>query len=129
MRIQPISRRFRVLFLSILLVTPISSTVLANGRRLMPADMPGIGVIDERFQSYNIEMLEVTGGNFWKPYDETGRHDAKAPTPTDTRLGADVPAGMDPNIYEYRPPIDQASKGRRGFVCRSRSAANFCTKS
>jgi hypothetical protein len=30
--------------------------------------MPRIGTIDDRFQSYNIEMLEVTGGKFWKPY-------------------------------------------------------------
>lgn len=25
--------------------------------------------LDPRFQSYNIEMVEVTGGQFWKPYD------------------------------------------------------------
>jgi hypothetical protein len=33
-----------------------------------PATLPRIGTIDERFQSYNIEMVEVTGGRFWKPY-------------------------------------------------------------
>ena len=27
-----------------------------------PADMPRIGTVDERFQSFNVEMLEVTGG-------------------------------------------------------------------
>jgi hypothetical protein len=36
---------------------------------LAPASMPRIGSVDERFQSYNIEMVEVTGGPFWKPYD------------------------------------------------------------
>ena len=35
---------------------------------LTPATMSRVGTVDERFQSYNIEMLEVTGGNFWKPY-------------------------------------------------------------
>lgn len=25
--------------------------------------------LDPRYQSYNIEMVEVTGGEFWKPYD------------------------------------------------------------
>jgi uncharacterized membrane protein YkvA (DUF1232 family) len=35
---------------------------------LVPANMPRIGTVDERFQSYNIEMVEVTGGLFWKPY-------------------------------------------------------------
>jgi hypothetical protein len=29
--------------------------------------LPRIATIDERYQSYNIEMLEITGGKFWKP--------------------------------------------------------------
>ena len=33
-----------------------------------PARMPALGTVDQRFQSYNVEMLEVTGGRFWKPY-------------------------------------------------------------
>ncbi|MHC2464220.1 hypothetical protein ACVIHD_003232 [Bradyrhizobium embrapense] len=32
------------------------------------ATMPRVATIDPRFQSYNIEMVEVTGGQFWKPY-------------------------------------------------------------
>jgi len=32
------------------------------------ANMTRVGSVDERYQSYNIEMLEVTGGMFWKPY-------------------------------------------------------------
>ncbi len=31
-------------------------------------EMKHIGSIDERFQSYNVEMVEVVGGDFWKPY-------------------------------------------------------------
>lgn len=27
-----------------------------------PATLPRIGRVDERFQSYNVEMIEVTGG-------------------------------------------------------------------
>ncbi|QOZ24465.1 hypothetical protein [Bradyrhizobium sp. CCBAU 51753] len=34
------------------------------------ATMPRVAAIDPRFQSYNIEMVEVTGGRFWKPYAE-----------------------------------------------------------
>jgi len=30
--------------------------------------MPRIADVDERYQSYNVEMAEVIGGNFWKPY-------------------------------------------------------------
>jgi hypothetical protein len=59
--------------------------------------MAKVGTIDERFQSYNIEMVEVTGGRFWKPYASK----AEAPKP-----GAKQPAGMDPSLFEYRAPID-----------------------
>ncbi len=31
-------------------------------------DLKYIGAVDERYQSYNIEMVEVVGGRFWKPY-------------------------------------------------------------
>ncbi|HYK75832.1 MAG TPA: hypothetical protein VEV16_02555 [Daejeonella sp.] len=30
--------------------------------------MKHIGNVDERYQSYNVEMVEVVGGEFWKPY-------------------------------------------------------------
>jgi len=49
--------------------------------------MAHIGTVDERFQSYNIEMVEVTGGRFWKPY---------GPITSDAHS----------DLYEYRPPID-----------------------
>jgi Glycosyl hydrolase family 79, N-terminal domain len=32
------------------------------------ATLPRVATVDPRFQSYNIEMVEVTGGPFWKPY-------------------------------------------------------------
>jgi len=36
---------------------------------IAPKNMPRIGTVNERFQSYNVEMIEVIGGRFWKPYD------------------------------------------------------------
>jgi len=39
---------------------------------LAPAKMRRVCSVDERFQSYNIEMAEVTGGPFWRPYDAPG---------------------------------------------------------
>lgn len=57
-----------------------------NGADIItPARMKVSGTIDARFQSYNVEMVEVTGGRFWKPY---ARKD------------------MRPDRYAYRPPID-----------------------
>jgi len=65
------------------------------------ANMTRLGTIDERYQSYNIEMLEITGGMFWKPYGlASNGQTAGAPD----RSG--VPAGMDANLYEYRSPVD-----------------------
>ena len=42
-----------------------------------------VGTVSDRYQSYNIEMVEVTGGRFWAPYGG----------PADER-------------YRQRPPID-----------------------
>lgn len=72
-----------------------------------PATMSRIGTVSERFQSYNIEMLDVTGGDFWKPY---GSKSAAAPTKSPSgQSGSSVPAGMNPDIYQYRPPINLAN--------------------
>jgi hypothetical protein len=66
--------------------------------------MPRIGTVDERFQSYNIEMVEVTGGRFWKPYKDV----EVIPKPHASAEGSreNQPAGMSPDLYQYRPPID-----------------------
>src|SRR5579872_6395240 len=49
------------------LTTPCDRAV-ASEATIVPADLPRIATIDPRFQSFNIEMVEVTGGPFWKPY-------------------------------------------------------------
>jgi len=72
-----------------------------------PSTMSRIGAIDERYQSYNIEMLEVTGGKFWRPYGPELEAALGRPAPASS--GADTPAGMNPGLYEYRPPIDLAN--------------------
>jgi len=33
------------------------------------SDLKQVGEVDDRFQSYNIEMCQVIGGDFWIPYD------------------------------------------------------------
>ena len=71
----------------------------AYAQKITPSTLPRTGSIDERFQSYNIEMVEVTGGRFWKPY-------ASQSADTTTAANANQPVGMDPSLYEYRPPID-----------------------
>ena len=85
---------------------------------VLPASMKRIGTIDERFQSYNVEMLEVTGGKFWKPYGPEldalllkGQQGA-ATAPE----GGDTPAGMNPALYQYRPPIDLTNTRLRNLA-------------
>lgn len=51
----------------------------ASGLTLLPA----VGQVDARFLSYNVELVEVTGGKFWRPYGSQGS-----------------------NPKEYRPPLD-----------------------
>src|SRR5260370_26976179 len=76
------------------LSTPVVSVDLAK--------MTRIGTVDERFESYNIEMVEVTGGRFWKPYkNSTGNS-----RPTPTKQEGSASTEIDPNLYQYRPPLD-----------------------
>jgi heparanase len=51
------------------------------------------GTVDERFQSYNVEMVEVTGGRFWAPY-----------------------GGAPGEVYRMRPPADLADKRLRALT-------------
>ena len=53
---------------------------------LDPATMKQVAKVSDRFLSYNVEMVEVTGGRFWRPYQDGKRE------------GDDR--------YEYRPPMD-----------------------
>ena len=81
----------------------LATRLMAQVASLDPAKMPTIGTVDERFQSYNIEMVEVIGGRFWKPYANT-KNESKPQEPA-PQAGF-TPAGIDPNLYRYRAPID-----------------------
>ena len=50
------------------LMAALSSAVsLPVAAQLNPSTMPRTGSVDPRFQSYNVEMVEIIGGRFWKP--------------------------------------------------------------
>ena len=51
-------------------------------------------------------MLDVADGKFWKPYDPKGEASLRQERPAPTESTGDTPAGMDPHVYAYRPPID-----------------------
>ncbi|MDN4999756.1 hypothetical protein ACFQZO_02505 [Bradyrhizobium sp. GCM10027634] len=54
-------------------VVAAASAAYAGDVAIAPAGLKTIGTVDARFQSYNIEMVEVTGGRFWKPYPHADR--------------------------------------------------------
>src|SRR5947208_2307382 len=86
-----VSNRFRFGgWLASACLAALPYTATAQERSIAPASLARIGSIDERFQSYNVEMIEITGGRFWKPY--------RSGTP-------DGPS----DLYEYRPPINLAN--------------------
>lgn len=70
-----------------------------------PANMPRVGTIEERFQSYNIEMVEVTGGEFWRPYTEStvAREGVDRRPPAGSQGAALDDSG---GLFARRPPID-----------------------
>jgi Glycosyl hydrolase family 79, N-terminal domain len=73
--------------ISTLLTAPVCPPALADALTVTPATMARTGTVDERFQSYNVEMVEVTGGRFWRPY------------------GPSTPNSQS-DLYAWRPPID-----------------------
>ena len=64
-----------------------------------PSRMLRVGTVDERFQSFNIEMVEVTGGRFWAAYKKAGAPEAP-------QAGHSSIPGLDASAFRYRPPID-----------------------
>ncbi len=82
-----------------LLFWPLCCLAAGKAPSVTPSSMARIGTVDERFQSYNIEMVEITGGRFWKPYRST-------PDDAPAHSAADTPKGMDAALFRYRPPID-----------------------
>src|SRR6202166_3266450 len=86
---------------------------------LDPVKMARIGTVDERFQSYNIEMVEVIGGRFWKPYGST-TNESKAQESA-SHAGF-APAGINPNLYQYRAPIDLSNPRLRKLAAALGSA-------
>ena len=78
-----------------------------------PSRLPRLGTIDARFQSYNVEMVEVTGGRFWKPY----RASASAPSDRGADNSGNVPVGGNPDLYAYREPIDLSNPPTAHIGC------------
>jgi hypothetical protein len=76
-----------------------------------PSTLPQIATVDQRYQSYNVEMAEVIGGSFWKPYDQHGKvaqkaNAAPAVTPSPSSNAVFQIGGPDTSMFQARPPVD-----------------------
>lgn len=71
---------------------------------IAPATMKRVGQVDERYQSYNVEMLEVTGGRFWKPYNDIPAAAASTSQAASGAGNGNAPAGMSPDLYQDPAP-------------------------
>ena len=83
---------------------------------LTPSSMPKIATVDPRYLSYNIEMVEVTGGRFWKPYNSGGgANDAATPNPlkdSNAQVGDIIrPLSISPANQLERRATSQTGRG------------------
>lgn len=75
--------------------------------RIEPARLARIATVDPRYQSYNVEMAEVIGGKFWKPY--TPQSIAAMQAKKEAAAAAGGVVGQDPTMFQQRAPIDLAN--------------------
>jgi hypothetical protein len=82
--------------------------------KLNPSKMPKLGTVDPRYVSYNIDTVAVIGGRTWKPYKSSveGQETGKPKPPADPN----EPVGVNPGIYQNRPPIDLSSLRLRNLA-------------
>lgn len=72
---------------------------------LDPASMTTVGQVSERYQSYNVEMVEVVGGTFWRPYAQMEKDENGNVIFPELGEGYDVSAKND-RMYIKLQPID-----------------------
>jgi hypothetical protein len=89
---------------------------------IAPDRMGRVGSIDARYQSYNIEMLEVTGGKFWKPHGPELDSILAVKQPTaPTQGNGDTPAGMNPGVQRGRIPVISLRTDHEFACCNVRT--------
>ena len=123
-RIVDLSARAALAILAAALLRP--SPGVAQSVSLAPSTMPRIGSVSERYQSYNVEMVEVTGGRFWKPYSAEPDPQAQQSAPA----AGDAGRGH-ARRHECGPvPVSAADRpGQRALAqARRRARAGLCPR-
>lgn len=117
MRIRALCGRAAAATIVVCAALTSASVAMADpeGDRLVvvaPASLPTVGRVDERFQSYNVEMVEVAGGNFWAPYPKLGE---LPPKPVAGPHGVEFASGA----YRKRDPIDLSGNQRLRMLTKA----------
>ena len=112
-------KRKRAVQFSVGVALAVAATVLLGARAgdaqsfaLAPSTMPRIGAVSERYQSYNVEMVEVIGGRFWKPYAGNADVRAEGNAPVDRSSGVRVHADRDAARSRQCAPADIGGRAR-----------------
>jgi heparanase 1 len=58
---------------AVLALSFASASLLCQTNTIDAGKLAKLGTVSSRFQGYNIEMVEVTGGRFWAPYKDIGK--------------------------------------------------------
>lgn len=82
----------------------LSSQAVGNPINIEFSELKPVGTIDERYQSFNVEMVEVVGGNFWIPYDKID---------TTKPITGNVVVGETKSLYRAVPSINLYEKKLR----------------
>lgn len=118
--------------LAAMILTACGGTWGASDAALNWSAAKHLGDVDERFQSFNVEMVEVTGGRFWAPYAAASQAAAQAAQAAATQ--AAPPAGSKKRegftalgdqqsmqafaqtLFQYRPPLDMDNQRLRNLT-------------
>ena len=98
---------YRGVFTLLLAVLVGTNVPAAGSLRIDPHALGTVARTEDRFQSYNVEMAEVIGARFWKPYAHMAAGD---------RAAAEIQVGSDPDLFEQRSPLDLGSHRLRALA-------------
>src|SRR5688500_6715024 len=86
-----------LIILAALVSAPLSATLAASNETvsIRAGSLPLVREHDERFQSFQVGMSHLTGGETWRSYDSSQQDDGKAGAAKDFSA-----------VREPRPPAD-----------------------
>lgn len=77
-----VAERRSVLLVALLATSACMKNSTENSAMtITPSRMQRVEAVDERYQLYDVEMLGVTGGRFWRPYSPEFEAILKRPAP------------------------------------------------